>query len=693
MASTTSRGGTSHRRPATSRQPPARPPRKKRRGFLRRFWWLFLLVPLLFLIGVAGVLWYSYEHLTLTAPPPAAQTTRIYDDSGKLLATLHAEVNRTEIPLSEMPEHLQQAVISVEDRNFYHEGAVDPEAIVRAAWADVTNQQIQQGGSTLTQQYVKLVYTGDERTFSRKIREAMLAVKLSHVLTKDEILERYLNTVYFGQGAYGVQAAAETYWGKPASELTVPQSALLAGIITAPSAYDPYQNPQAARARRNLVLQDMAAQGYITGPQAARYQRAKFGLRKPGATTVTRAPYFVSYVSQQLQRQFGSLATFAGGLRVRTTLDLAMQRDAEAAVAAHLGGKGEPAAALVAIDPQTGAIKAMVGGENFAKSQFNLATDSRRQAGSSFKAFTLAAAMQQNISLNSIWNGPPVMTIPNPECYTNGQPWVVHNYADESAGTMNLTQATANSVNTIFAQLVTDVGPSSVVTVAHAMGITSKLQPVCSITLGSQPVSPLEMTDGYATLAARGIHHPAAAVAQVQGPAGEALFRADPGGKRVLTQNQADLVTYALQQVVQAGTGTAAGFGRPAAGKTGTAENFQDAWFCGYVPQLAACVWVGYPQGEIPMHDVDGFPDVFGGSIPAEIWHDFMLSATGGMPVQSFAVPDMTGANTQPPGAVTLPPPPPPTSPSPSPSPSATATPSLPPTTPPPTSPAPVPSG
>jgi penicillin-binding protein 1A len=290
--------------------------------------------------------------------------------------------------------------------------------------------------------------------------------------------------------------------------------------------------------------------------------------------------------------------------------------------------------------------------------QFNLAVQSGRQAGSAFKPFTLATAMKQHISLLSRWNGPPSLVINDPRCFTTDPktgvygPWHVSNYADESAGTMSLLDATANSVNTIFSQVVTDVGPDNIVRTAHAMGITSPLQPVCSITLGTQAVTPLEMTQAYATLASGGIRHYATGLALVRSSTGHQLVRPTSKGPRVLSPTNASLVTYALQGVIQHGTGTAANIGRPAAGKTGTAENFQDAWFCGYVPQLVTCVWVGYPKGEIPLHGIDGFPDVFGGSIPAEIWHSFMQQALVGVPVVGFPHPSLAGYNTSPPRAV-----------------------------------------
>jgi penicillin-binding protein 1A len=406
-------------------------------------------------------------------------------------------------------------------------------------------------------------------------------------------------------------------------------------------------HPDIARDRRDEVLRAMLNQGYITQSEYADAVAQPLVLQPGRLYSQIRHPNFFGFAEQQLVAQYGARRVAAGGLRVRTTVDASLQLAARRVIADHLRQPTDPAAALVAIDPRTGAIKTMIayvpGGKQL---QFNLASQGHRTAGSAFKPFVLATAINQGISVYSSFYGPPQFTITDPLCSTNGTLWDVHNYADEAAGTMNLLDATANSVNTIFAQLVDKVGPANVVPVAHRMGITSPLQAVCSITLGSQAVTPLEMTDSYATLAARGIHHPPQAIALVRTPDGKVIGRLKTQGDRALPQNTADLVTYALQGVVQHGTGTAAGLGgRPVAGKTGTAENFQDAWFCGYVPQLATCVWVGYPHSETPMYNVEGFASVFGGSLPAEIWHDFMTIATAKMPVESFPYPASFGGS------------------------------------------------
>ena len=579
----------------------------------------------------------GYADERLSHPLPEAMTTMLYDRAGRLIGSLDDGVDRVPVSSDQIAPSLKQAVVAVEDRHFYHEGGVSLSGILRAAGEDLVHRSFRQGGSTITQQYVKLEYTGDQRTLTRKLREAILAEKLAHRYTKDQILTMYLNTVYFGNGAYGAQAAAERYFDVPAWKLSVVQSALLAGLVRAPSLYDPFTDRDAAAARRNQVLQDMAQQGDLSQATAVRLEASRVLVTKARPRPFP-VDYFTANVSRVLQNEFGSNLTFSGGLQVTTTLDSRYEMAAERAITQVLHTPGDPSAALVAIDPATGAVRALVGGQNFAKVKFDLASGGHRQAGSAFKVFTLAAALEEGIPLSSIWTGPPLITIPDPRC-SNGinKPWVVNNYADESAGTMTLAQAIAHSVNTIFAQVVTKVGPAKVAAVARTMGIESPLKTVCSITLGVNAVSPLDMADAYATLAARGIHHPPQFIQTVRSASGKVLFQLGRKGRRALPQRVADLETLALHGVITGGTGVAANIGRPAAGKTGTGQNFQDAWFCGYVPQLTTCVWVGYPRAEIPMRNVEGFPEVFGGSLPAEIWHGFMSSVLARVPVRNFA--------------------------------------------------------
>jgi penicillin-binding protein 1A len=587
-------------------------------------------------------------NLSALQPLALGQNSFVYADNGTLLGVVPSSVNRQPLRLDQISPYLRTATVAIEDRRFWQHGALDYEGIARAFFSDISAGKIVQGGSTITQELVRNLYIHDaDRTFSRKVKEACLAVKLAQVWTKPRILNAYLNEVFYGRAAHGAQAAAETFFSTRAQDLTLPQAALLAGLPQAPTVYDPLLHPAAAMQRRNEVLSAMLRNRSITKAEFEQAVASPLGLKPGSLYARQQQENFFGWAEQQLVAKFGATRVAAGGLRVRTTLDPAMQQQAESAVKSILRRTRDPAAALVSIDPRTGAVRAMVDDvPDGRKMKFNLATQSTRTAGSSFKPFVLATAIEHGISLYSSFSGPPSLVIPDHTCDGPQGPWDVHNYADESDGYMNLLSATADSVNTIFAQLVAKVGPWNVVPVAHRMGITTPLQPVCSITLGTQPVNPLEMTDAYATLAAHGLHHAPQAFELVRAPNGSVLGRLGTKGDRALPQSVADQVTYALEGVVQHGTGTAAYYGRPAAGKTGTAENFQDAWFCGYVPQLATCVWVGYPKGEIPLLDVEGVGAVAGGTLPAEIWHRFMSAATANMPALGFPTPQITGAVT-----------------------------------------------
>jgi penicillin-binding protein 1A len=615
--------------------PLIRPIRRARRIVVRG-----LLMVGLVLLSLFGSLVALYETTNLPRIPPLAQTSVLLDRTGAPIARVNAGIDRTKIPIERMPRSLREAVVAVEDADFYRHDGVDLSAVARAALKDVASGSMSQGGSTITQQYVKNVLTGSERSIGRKVREAILALKLERTESKDEILEGYLNTVYLGHGAYGVQAAAETYFDRDAADLSLAQSATLAGLIAAPSARDPFEHPRAALRYRNYVLDRMVQVEAIPRSLADAVEATPLDLAKERRVP-SPAPYFVEYVRAGLESSFGPDALYRGGLRVRTSIDLGWQRAAERAVDRFLPASTDPDAALVAIDPRTGAIRAMVGGRNFDRREFNLATQGRRQAGSAFKPFVLLAALEQGISPLEVRNGPPRLTIRDPLCRTRGGPWTVTNAGDESAGTMSIENAMAGSVNTIFAQLTVQVGPEAVADVAHRMGIESPLQPVCSIGLGTSDVSPLEMTSAFATLAAHGMYVPPIAVEEVRGSGGE-IVQGPPGdlstiGTRAVSAQDADAATQVLTGVIEHGTGTAARLaGRPAAGQKGTAEDNTDAWFCGYTPQLATCVWVGYPTGARPMTDVEGVPVVYGGTIPAEIWQSFMAEATAGMPVVPF---------------------------------------------------------
>ena len=604
-----------------------------------------ILVAVLAGAAVTGrALVFSSCDLNSLRPVALGSNSFLFASDGSLLGVIPSATNRQPLRLEKISPWLPKATVAIEDSRFWRHGALDYQGIARALYKDVSAGHIVEGGSTITQQLVRNLYIGkSQKTIARKVKEACLAEKLAKTWTKKQILAAYLNEVFYGRHAYGAQAGAQTFFSTNAQRLTLSEAALLAGLPQAPSVYDPVRHPDAALRRRNEVLGAMLRDGAITHVQYARAVGDAIGLKPGTLYSAQRHPNFFGWASDQLVKRYGEKQVEAGGLQVRTTLDLRMQYAARAAVGSVLREKTDPAAALVAIDPRTGAVKAMVSYLPDGRAmKFNLASQAGRTAGSAFKPFTLAAAIDQGISVSTGLSGPSQLTITDPKCAFNGVPWDVHNYADESGGYMNLLDATAHSVNTIYAQLVDIVGPENVVREAHKLGIRSKLQPVCSIALGTQAVNPLEMTSAYATLAARGVHRDPQAFEVVRGPSGVIGTLTAPGAQTI-PQNTADLVTYALEGVVSHGTGTAAYFGRPAAGKTGTAEDFKDAWFCGYVPQLAACVWIGYPKAEISLYGVEGLSAVFGGSLPAMIWNRFMSQAVAKLPVRDFVSPQFTG--------------------------------------------------
>jgi penicillin-binding protein 1A len=600
-------------------------------------------------LGVAAVSLFldepsSFVGCDLAAERPRAlgQNSFLYARDGARLGAVPSRWNRRPLPLSRMGRWLPAATVAIEDRRFWRRrSALDYEAIVRAAVANVRAGRTVQGGSTIEQQLVRDRYLRHPRPdLSRKLKEACLAIELGHRMSKRRILETYLNGAFYGSHAYGVEAAARTYFSRPARRLSFLQSAAIAGLPQAPSLLDPMRHRRAARRRRDEVLRALRAAGEISAARYAAATRHPLHLTPGSRYRSIRYPAFFEAARRELVDRYGVLRSRRGGLRVVTTLDPRLQELAEGALREWLRLPTDPAGALVAIDPDTGAVRAMaVRAPGERRLHFNLATQARRQAGSTFKTFTLTAAMEAGIPLSSVWNGPSSLSIPDRRCRTGNQAWVVHNYADEAEGTMSLLQATAHSVNTIFAQVALRAGLSNVVRVAHRMGIESPLAPVCSLTLGPEGVSPLEMTTAFATLARRGIHHRPELLQRVAADDGRVLRRLHRAGRRVLPSSVTDRVTYALSGVLRGGTGTAAYFGRPAAGKTGTAEGFKDAWFCGFVPQLATCVWMGHPRAEVPMAYVDGFAEVVGGSVPARIWRGFMEPAVRGWPVRPLPAP------------------------------------------------------
>jgi penicillin-binding protein 1A len=627
--------------------------RKKKRSARvnrrRRAGWLLAFVVVLGIaaavaLGVgAGTALTAGCSLDSLRPVEIGQNSFVYAADGSLLGSIPADRNREPVTLGHISKWLPTATVSIEDKRFWQHGGVDFVGIARAAWTDVTAGKALQGGSTITQQLVRNLYTGQQKTFNRKLREACLAIKLADKWPRTKILDEYLNTVYYGNHAYGVEAAAQTYFSRHASQLTLLQAAMLAGLPQAPSIYDPLHNPRAALQRRSEVLQAMLDTGAITPAQyAAAARSTSLGLEPGRIYTHIKEPYFFTYVRDELERQYGANTVREGGLKVYTTIDPRLQRLAQKAILDVLPYKTDPAAAIVSIVPGTGAIRAMTAVVRTKGNQFNLAAQSGRQAGSTFKSFVLASAIEKGVDPDSTYyTSAPFTCSIGPWCQP---PWTVHTYENSYSGSESLTRATLQSDNTVYAQLTLDVGPQYVWQMAHRLGVhMAPDKPVASIGLGSLAVSPLDMAAAYATFPAMGIYAKPRAITKVILPGGKvdtASGWGKPQTKRALSQGVAWKVNDVLGQNAQYGTGAGSGDGiHPNAGKTGTTENHADAWFDGYTRQLSTVVWMGYPKGEIPMLDVHGVA-VAGATYPVPIWHEYMAAALYGRPAISFPAPN-----------------------------------------------------
>jgi penicillin-binding protein 1A len=577
---------------------------------------------------------------------PLPLRSTIFASDGSILARLFKQ-NRSLARYRAIRGSLVNAVLAAEDARFFEHPGYDLKAIARAALANLREGEVVQGGSTITQQYVKNVYfRHPPRTLRRKARELRIAIELEKLYSKKEILERYLNTVYLGDGAYGVVAGAETFFDRSLKTLSLPQAALLAAVIKSPSLYNPRAHPRRARGRRNYILDRMVALGHISPARGARAKRASLGVAKKPPRTTTREPYFVEAVKREIleQKVLGTSVDdrertlYKGGLKIDTTLEPRLQRFAEESVAGILNLPGDPQAALVAIRPRTGAIVAMVGGRDWRTSQVNLALGtegggSGRQPGSSFKPIALATALESGIPLDAVYqSSPATFTL------DTGEQWSVGNAEGGSHGLMTLEDALVHSVNGVYARLALQIGGGQIASEAQLMGVESRLSGHPSIVLGTEEVSVVDMAAAYATLANSGRSVQPTTIKQITLPTGERIRPQQRVVERALAPGNAWLITKTLQEVVRSGTGTAANIGRPAAGKTGTTNDYADAWFVGYTPQLVTAVWVGYPQGRIPMTSVHG-TRVYGGTLPARIWQAFMARAHAGLPVKNFEIP------------------------------------------------------
>jgi penicillin-binding protein 1A len=588
----------------------------------------------------------------------AAQSSKIFAADGTLITTLHAEENREDVPLSRISKSLRDAVVAIEDERYWQHQGVDVRSVLRAVYTDASVGRVAEGGSTITQQYVKNAMLDPERSLRRKIREASLAYQLERRYSKERILEGYLNTIYFGNGAYGAQAAATVYFGTTAKNLTLAQSALLAGLIRSPGAYDPYELPDPARKRRNTVIDKMRALRMATSPSADAAKAEDLGVTERPTQSRYPAAHFIEIVKQFVfdDPKFGATpaerraALFSGGLRIHTTLNLRLQEQAELARDRVLTRPDvDPEAAIVSIHPASGHVRALVGGRDFfgpgGAAKFDLATQGRRQAGSAFKPLVLAAALTKGIPTTQVFPAPPRIVIPRPP---PEEPWEVDNYEGGGGGQLDLVEATVQSVNTVYAQLILQVGPAEAMGVAQRMGIASPLRPFPSAVLGSNEVSPLDMATAYTTLANRGIRVRPVFVTKVAKADGTLLHEDHGESSRVLTQDVVDTEVAILQQAVERGTGTRARLDRPVAGKTGTNQLWRDAWFVGFTPQLVTAVWVGFFDRQRSMVPPATPIRVTGGSWPAQIWHGYMSAALTGEPVDAFPPMPTTTTTTMP---------------------------------------------
>jgi penicillin-binding protein 1A len=625
--------------------------RRRRRGGISHR--VGLALTLLFAAACIGILAFLGWVLEIAATAPDIKTLKpidkgsssvIYAADGSRLGYVSSDTARIPIKWSNMPLTLRQATVAIEDQRFYRHGGVDYPGIARAAWKDLTTGKTVQGGSTITQQLVRALYIQNpKRDLKRKIREAKLADELEHIHSKQWILWSYMNDVPYGtvggRTALGVEAAAQTYFSKHAKDLTLTEAALLAGLPKGPSQYSPTRNPRDALDRRSEVLDAMAKNHYITVAQAQRAQTQPLGIHLGTTFSKRREPYFFDYVQDELIQRYGAGVYRQGGLKVYTTVDPKLQKAGRAAILNNLYLPTDPSSAIVSIDPKTGYIRAMASSGSYKDRAFNLAAQGHRQPGSSFKVMVLVTALLEGVNPNSTTyvSKPLSLNLPGYGI------WNVKTYGNTYGGRMNLVQATLKSDNTVYAQLDVDLGPKKVAETAHKLGITTKLDGVPSEGLGGLRlgVSPLEMADAYATLASGGIHSKPEAIKKVVFPDGKTDVLGKPKQNRAIPAGVAAEATKILEMNVQKGTGTGANFGCPAAGKTGTTDNFNDAWFVGYTPTLTTAAWVGYPNALKQMTNVHGI-SVAGGTIPASIWHDYMTEAHIGCSQFDFLNASMT---------------------------------------------------
>ncbi|NQE34349.1 PBP1A family penicillin-binding protein [Microcoleus asticus] len=562
------------------------------------------------------------------------ETTHIYDISGKPLASIHDEANRDVVPLDQISPNLKRAVLAIEDSNFFTHKGINPGGIARALIVNLEKGRTVEGGSTMTMQLVKNLFLSPQSKFSRKVAEAVMSIRLEQILNKDQILQLYLNQIYLGHNLYGVETASRSYFNKSASNLTLSEAAMLAGLISAPEEYSPFVNYKLAKERQILVLKRMKELKWITPAQETAARQEKIKLGKITSFGGSQVPYVTQAVVQELTRRFGRDAVVKGGMRVQTTIDLKMQRIAEETVKAwhnRLYYQGlfydreEGQIALAAVDPRTHFVKAMVGGVDYEKSQFNRAIQARRQPGSSFKPFIYYAAFASGKY------SPDSVVYDSPVGYRDGDGYYYpQNYGGGFSGAVSIRRALEVSLNIPAVKLGQEVGLNKVIEICRVLGIRSPMEPVISLPLGAVDLTPLEMAGAFATFANNGWHSDTTFIVQVTDSSGNVLLDNTPKPKLVLNSWAAASVNSALQGVINNGTARAAQLGRPAAGKTGTTSSERDIWFVGYVPQLSVAVWMGNDNYRPMSYGATG------GTIVAPVWRDFMSQALEGVPAESF---------------------------------------------------------
>ncbi len=559
-----------------------------------------------------------------------SETSYIYDINGTLLFSLHDEANREVIDIDDMSPHLKRAVLAIEDSYFYSHNGINPSSVGRAVMANFQAGATVEGGSTITMQLVKNLFLTPERAISRKVAEAVLALRLEQIFSKEEILEMYLNQVYWGHNNYGVETAAQSYFNKSARDLTLPEAAMMAGLIQAPENYSPFNNYEYTKQRQAIVLNRMRQLGWISPEAVAEAKAAPLLIGEIKSFRSSISPYVTEAAVQELKQRFGNDAVLKGGMRVQTTVDLAMQNMAEDTVKRHSARIRHIAdqMALVAIDPRTHFVKAMVGGVDYQESQFNRAIQAHRQPGSAFKPFVYYAAFATGryTPASSVADTP----VSYPDGYRSYSP---RNYDGSFMGNIPIRTALEVSRNVPAVKLGQAVGINQIIEVCRTLGIRSPMQPVTSLPLGAVDLTPMEMAGAYATFASNGWHSDPTFIVQVTDSTGNVLLDNTPQPQLVLDPWATASLTDVMQGVIARGTGTSAQIGRPAAGKTGTTDSQRDVWFVGYVPQLSTAVWIGNDNYS-PMRS-----GATGGTYAAPVWRDFMQQALANVPVENFKRP------------------------------------------------------